>query len=86
MFLKIGGSSKVPTQTVFNEFNKRGIDVSLEQLQNMFPQGNDFLKNITNQYVEFNTNQPEAPKSFSQKQDSKEKVGDMALKSVRRRD
>jgi hypothetical protein len=86
MFLKIVGSAKVPTQTVMREFQKRGLDISLEQLQQMFPQGNEFLKNINNGFVEFNTNQPEAPKSFKQKQDSKTAVKDMALRSVRRRD
>ena len=86
MFLKIAGNEKVPTDTVFNEFKKRGLDISLEQLQQMFPQGNDFLKNITSSYVEFNTNQAEAPKSFKQTQDNKAAVKDMALKSVRRRD
>lgn len=85
MFLKIQGDEKVPTNSVFNEFKKRGIDVSLEQLQELFPQGNDFLKNITNSYVEFNNNQPEAPKSFSQVQDNKEKVGDMALSAFKKR-
>lgn len=86
MFLKIGGNTKVPTSSVMNEFKKRGMNISLEQLQQLFPQGNDFLKNITDQYVEFNTNQPEAPKSFSQKQDNRAKVGDMALNAVRKRD
>ena len=86
MFLKIAGNTQVPTQTVMNEFQKRGLDISLEQLQQMFPQGNPFLKNITNSFVEFNTAQPEAPKSFKQKQDSRAAVKDMALRSVRRRD
>jgi hypothetical protein len=85
MFLKIQGDDKVSTNAVFNEFKKRGIDVSLEQLQELFPQGNDFLKNITSSYVEFNNNQPEAPKSFSQVQDNKEKVGDMALSAFKKR-
>ena len=59
MFLKIGGNTKVPTSTVMREFQKRGLDVSLEQLQQLFPQGNNFLKNITSSFVEFNTNQTE---------------------------
>jgi len=86
MFLKIGGSSQVPTQTVMNEFRKRGIAVSLEQLQQMFPQGNGFLKNITNSVVEFDNNQPTVPGTFKKSQDDKAAVSDMALKAVRKRD
>lgn len=85
MFLKIQGDDKVPTEAVFNEFKKRGLDVSLEQLQNLFPAGNDFLKNVTSSYVEFNNNQPEVPKSLTQVQDNREKVGDMALSAFKKR-
>ena len=88
MFLKIQGDTKVPTQSVFNEFRKRGMNISLEQLQQLFPQGNGFLKNITNQFVEFNNgdNQSEVPGTAKKSQDNRAKVGDMALKAVRKRD
>ena len=86
MFLKIQGDAKVPTQSVFNEFRKRGMNISLEQLQQLFPQGNGFLKNITNQFVEFDNNQPTAPGTFQKSQDNKARVGDMALKAIRKRD
>jgi len=87
MFLKIGGNTKVPTQVVMNEFRKRGMDISLEQLQNMFPAGNNFIKNITNQVVEFNTtDQQEVPGTVKKSQDNKAAVSNMALKAVRKRD
>ena len=57
MYLKMSGESKVPTQIVFNEFKNRGIEISLQQLQTLFPDGNPFIKSVNNQFVEFNTDE-----------------------------
>ena len=80
MYLKMTGNKKVPTELVLNEFEKMGIVISLEQLQEMFPSGNDLLKNISQDYIEFNFDY--GTPGVSNQQTSGETVSDLASKAV----
>lgn len=79
MYLKMTGNTKVPTELVLNEFEKMGIQISLEQLQEMFPTNDDLLKNIDKDYIEFNFDYGTPGVS---KTSSKDTVSDLASKAV----
>lgn len=86
MFLKMSGQKQVPVQTVFNEFKKRGIVVSLQQLQDMFPPGSGIISSVNNQFVEFGGDDDQAagtPENSGKTSD--EIVGDLANKAINKR-
>lgn len=82
VFLKMTGSKKVPTSLVFNEFKKMGIEVSLEELQELFPEGNDLLKSVNQDYIEFNFDY--GTPNVNPKTDD-ETVSDLASKAAAKR-
>lgn len=55
MSLKMSGETKVPTEIVLNDFRDRGLDISVEELQELFPAGNEFLKSVNKDFIEFET-------------------------------
>ena len=83
MFLKMSGNTKVPTSVVMNEFENMGIQVSLEQLQELFPEENDLLKSVNKDFIEFNFDY--GTPGVSSSQTSGKSVSDLALKAAAKR-
>ena len=81
MFLKMSGETKVPTEVVFNEFKNRGIEISLEELQELFPDGNRFIKSVNNEFVEFDNEHPSAGSGSP----DPSTVSDLAKKAIDKR-
>lgn len=83
MFFKMSGVDELPTSSVMKEFEKRGLNISLSELQKLFPDNNEFLKVVSTDKVIFNKDSGFS--SFGQKKSNKERVSDMAKKAANKR-
>jgi hypothetical protein len=83
MMLKIGGEDSIPTNKVMNEFKRRGIEISLSELQTLFPRGNGFIAQIDNSTVMFDRDVNTMDVDFTPPPE--EIVHDMAAKAAKNR-
>lgn len=80
VYLHSSGENKIPTRVVFNEFKKRGIEISYNELQRLFSQNSDFIKEITPQYIEFGSKNKY---SYDNVEFNKDLVSSLAMKAAK---
>lgn len=82
VYLHSQGENKIPTRLVFNQFKKRGIEVSLGELQRLFSMDTGFVKSIDKDYVEFGSRDNKY--SYKGEDFNKDMVSQLAAKMAKK--
>lgn len=82
--IKSNGFDKIETEKVMKEIEKSGMSISLDSLQQMLTTNADFIKDVNNNYIVFNTDSNEFI-PWDRKTINKSHVSKMASSAVKRR-